>query len=131
MAVMTIRSRESNARTRLQMKRVFDVRPVCPAAYPIAETAHGSGVRCRIEQSTLTADTDPASMAFGCLGPYTRCPSWRAMRDAEWARRGRALADEIASDQNFLPSASDRELWTQARLNRARSVLRAMEDGRL
>lgn len=63
----------------------------CPASNPIFETLHGSGVRCRIERTTLLADLDPSSLLAFCCGDYTTCPTWRRMREAEWASRDRAL----------------------------------------
>lgn len=61
---------------------------VCPAGAKVCLSRDGSpGVRCRIEEHTVTARKEPSSLAFYCQGDYTACSSWRADKHNRWAQK--------------------------------------------
>lgn len=69
--------------------------PRCPAADPLYETPHGTGVRCAIECNTLTAGTDPSSLMVFCFDRYDLCSSWESeKRRIEEGRRADAQEAE-------------------------------------
>lgn len=70
---------------------VADLPVVCPAGAPVGETLRGSGVRCRIEHSSLLTVGHTRSLRAFCCGDYQACPTWRAHREAEIERRDKAL----------------------------------------
>jgi hypothetical protein len=76
---------EVGRRTRA-MRLTFDPPCQCPAATPLYETPTGSGVRCAVERSVLSAKLDPSSLQSFCFGEYAQCPSWIAQK--EWIDEG-------------------------------------------
>ena len=54
----------------------------CPAANDLG----GGAVRCAVEQTTLTPQDDPMSLATFCHGEYQACPTWRAERERRAVR---------------------------------------------
>lgn len=67
---------------------------LCPAGAAIAESLRGSGIRCRIEHSSLFTVGHQRSLRAFCCGDYQSCPTWRAHREAEMAHRDKAMRDE-------------------------------------
>lgn len=47
----------------------------------------GPAVECRIEDSEITAGTEPSSLVSYCMGNYTECPTWRADREHHLAQK--------------------------------------------
>lgn len=79
---------------RIGLPRVFDVNVVCPAGRPIAESAKGSGVFCRLTRSAILSQEDSESLGFCCSEAYRRCPVWQA--EKERIEEGRRV--EIVDD---------------------------------
>jgi hypothetical protein len=75
---------------------------VCPAGSPV-HSDRGPSVRCAIERTVIHLPDDPRlgqSVAYCCgrawdpVG-FTDCPTWRAMKEAEWAGKAREMDKEI------------------------------------
>jgi hypothetical protein len=69
------------------LPRVFDAQVTCPAGAPIGEALRGSGCACRVVQEPVLSSTDPSSLVQFCLADYCLCPTWRAEKEAIWARK--------------------------------------------
>lgn len=62
----------------------------------LGETDDGPTVECRVEKSLIGARTSPNTVAQFCCQHYTDCPSWRAAKEFEWARkRGELVAGPV------------------------------------
>lgn len=70
---------------------MFDAPVKCPAGEAIGETRKGSGVRCRVEESSILADQDPRSIIAYCCGDYGTCPTWQAEKARIAAQRRESL----------------------------------------
>jgi hypothetical protein len=75
--VHAVRVDEPERRTQAR-RLTFDPVVRCPAGTPVFETRGGSGCRCGIEGTTLTAKSDPSSLVTFCLGEYHLCTTWEA-----------------------------------------------------
>ena len=75
------------ARARLRQSEGFKKRQRCPAADVLTEDPDRFALRCGVEGTVLSAAGDPMSVHTFCVGDHTRCPSWRAEREANWAGR--------------------------------------------
>jgi hypothetical protein len=82
------------------MPRVFDMEAACPAGAAIAETSQGSGCRCRVEHTSLTATNNPSSLIRYCLSRdgYKFCPTWRSEKDRIEAGRVAPLVEDSGRD---------------------------------
>lgn len=81
------------ARTKVGLPHVFDPAVECPGGEPIAETVNGSGVRCRVEHSSILSDQDPKSLILWCCSEYRTCPTWQAEKDRIAEGRRAALVE--------------------------------------
>lgn len=76
------------------LPRVFKPVVECPAGVPIAETARGSGVECRLTDSPVLAQDEPRTLlAYCCSSGYRGCVVWLAEKERVEARRRESLLE--------------------------------------
>jgi hypothetical protein len=63
---------------------------VCPAGQRL-EADGVPACRCGIEESVISAATDPSSLAKFCMNAYVACPTWRAEKERIWSGRSQPL----------------------------------------
>lgn len=52
------------------------------------------GCFCAVEESYLSAITDPISLGKFCMGYYEDCPTWQAEKEKTWSAQRQRLIDQ-------------------------------------